>query len=176
MRLSFLFTTLLSSIVLVEFRACTFQSGPRHNRPAYALCREETAKGASNRPEYDPNQFYEGRLPPLVSRTPCFNPRIYATLARILRDHVEPLQQGLDEITRLEQEGGSLWKDQGRRKGTKEISLIYTTVFLTSIIPPNNWDFGKSVLLSERRVAGWLGWFYSLLAEWWCFHEFYGLR
>lgn len=48
MRLSFPFT------IPAFIEACTFQSGPRHNRSAYAP--RHHGEGASNRREYHPNQ------------------------------------------------------------------------------------------------------------------------
>lgn len=115
--------------------ACTFQSGPRHNRSAYAP--RHHGEGASNRREYHPNQPYpresggRGEGGDFLSgntRASSSNPRIYATLAWILRD----CKDG---------RGGWSSEEGERGKGGDSFPMIYSTVFLTSITWPNNCRF-----------------------------------
>lgn len=151
------FSPCLSSSLSLSFGLARFKvdrdtmalltRSPRYQRPA---------KGASNRPEYDPESVLPaggggGRLPPpWISPTPRSNPRIYATLARILpRLPSRTTSRGVGwKCENGTRKGRGLEKDE--RRG--ETFLIYTTVFLTSIMRPNNCGFGQN--RGRGRVDG----------------------
>lgn len=124
---------------------------PRYQRPV---------KGASNRPECDPESVLpaggeRGRLPP--SPLDFANTELQSAYLRHPRADITATTQQkrlpgrLDESARMEREGrreGGVKKEERRGK----TFLIYTTVFLTSIMRPNNCGFGQN--RGRRRVDG----------------------